>query len=106
MGAGRRPAATPQLHTADPDDRGGLCLKLVIFGLTVTSSWGNGHATIWRGLLSALAALGHRTTFFEHDVPYYASHRDLTESPEYRIELYSDWAAVMRTARAALEDAD
>ncbi len=81
-------------------------MKLVIFGLTVTSSWGNGHATIWRGLLSALAALGHRTTFFERDVPYYASHRDLTESPEYRIELYSDWSAVMRKARAELEDAD
>jgi spore maturation protein CgeB len=81
-------------------------MKLVIFGLTVTSSWGNGHATIWRGLLSALGALGHRTTFFEHDVPYYASHRDLTESPDYRIELYSDWSTVLRTARAALEDAD
>jgi spore maturation protein CgeB len=57
-------------------------MKLVIFGLTVTSSWGNGHATIWRGLLSGLAALGHRATFFERDVPYYASHRDLRESAE------------------------
>jgi spore maturation protein CgeB len=55
-------------------------LKLVIFGLTVTSSWGNGHATIWRGLLSSLAALGHDVTFFERDVPYYASHRDLRKS--------------------------
>ena len=31
-------------------------MKLVIFGLTVTSSWGNGHATTWRGLLNGLAA--------------------------------------------------
>jgi spore maturation protein CgeB len=81
-------------------------MKLVIFGLTVTSSWGNGHATIWRGLLSALAALGHRTTFFERDVPYYASHRDLWASPDYRIELYQDWSDIIDTARAELDTAD
>ncbi len=56
-------------------------MKLVIFGLTVSSSWGNGHATLWRGLLRALARRGHRTVFFERDVPYYAFHRDLRELP-------------------------
>jgi spore maturation protein CgeB len=81
-------------------------MKLVIFGLTVTSSWGNGHATLWRGLLSGLVALGHRATFFERDVPYYASHRDLRESSEYRIELYRDWSAIHVTARSEIEDAD
>jgi spore maturation protein CgeB len=81
-------------------------MRLVIFGLTVTSSWGNGHATIWRGLLRSLAALGHRITFLERDVPYYASHRDLHEAPEYRIELYRDWAEVLPVARAAIENAD
>lgn len=24
-------------------------MKIVVFGLTVSSSWGNGHATLWRG---------------------------------------------------------
>ena len=81
-------------------------MKLVIFGLTVTSSWGNGHATIWRGLLGSLAALGHRTTFFERDVPYYAAHRDLRESTDYRIELYGDWLEVVSRARAEVADAD
>ncbi|MGZ5123094.1 MAG: CgeB family protein [Burkholderiales bacterium] len=81
-------------------------MKLVVFGLTVTSSWGNGHATIWRGLLSALAALGHKTIFFERDVPYYASHRDLRECSEYQIELYGDWSAALPLAYSALEAAD
>ena len=45
-------------------------MKLVIFGLTVSSSWGNGHATLWRGLCNALGRRGHRVVFFERDVPY------------------------------------
>ncbi len=51
-------------------------MRLAIFGLALSSSWGNGHATLWRGLLRALAEAGHRMTFFEKDVPYYAAHRD------------------------------
>ena len=43
-------------------------MKLVVFGLTVTSSWGNGHATLWRGLCRALGAIGVRVVFFERDV--------------------------------------
>ena len=39
-------------------------MKLVIFGLTISSSWGNGHATLWRALLHALRERGHRVTFF------------------------------------------
>jgi spore maturation protein CgeB/dTDP-glucose pyrophosphorylase len=81
-------------------------VKLVIFGLTVTSSWGNGHATIWRGLLSALATLGHDVTFFERDVPYYASHRDLRQCSAYRIELYQDWTEALALARKEIAAAD
>jgi len=51
-------------------------MRIVIFGLTVTSAWGNGHATLWRGLCRQLHAQGHHVTFFERNVPYYASHRD------------------------------
>jgi spore maturation protein CgeB len=81
-------------------------MKLVIFGLTVTSSWGNGHATIWRGLLSSLAALGHEAVFFERDLPYYASHRDLCTSAQYRIHVYEDWASAETQARSELAGAD
>lgn len=82
-------------------------MKFVIFGLTVSSSWGNGHATLWRGLIHALSAEGHVTVFFERDVPYYANARDLTDLPgKSRLVLYPDWDAVRAQARAELEDAD
>jgi spore maturation protein CgeB len=81
-------------------------MKLVIFGLSVSSSWGNGHATLWRGLLRSLAARGHRTVFFERDVPYYAAHRDLTELPGGGLRLYRDWTEVLPEATAHLRDAD
>lgn len=81
-------------------------MKLVVFGLAITSSWGNGHATLWRGLCRALAQRGHQVVFFERDVPYYASHRDLVQPDFVRVELYPDWEAVAAVARRQLDDAD
>jgi spore maturation protein CgeB len=81
-------------------------MKLVIFGLTVSSSWGNGHATLWRGLLRAFAKRGHDVVFFERDVPYYAAHRDLRELEGGELRLYADWADVRDDARRELSDAD
>lgn len=81
-------------------------MKLVIFGLTISSSWGNGHATLWRGLLGALARSGWRIVFFERDVPYYANHRDLRELPGVKLVLYDDWSAARAAAEAELNDAD
>ncbi len=76
-----------------------------MFGLTVSSSWGNGHATLWRGLIRGLARAGHHVTFVERDVPYYAQHRDLTELPGARLILYREWGDVLAAKRALL-DAD
>jgi spore maturation protein CgeB len=81
-------------------------MKLVIFGLTISSSWGNGHATNWRGLVRALGARGHQIIFFERDVPYYAAHRDFFEIAGGRLELYDDWDSATRTAEDDLADAD
>jgi spore maturation protein CgeB len=81
-------------------------MKLVIFGLSVSSSWGNGHATLWRGLIRALAAEGHRVVFYERDVPYYAAHRDLTAVPGAALCLYPDWDEVRGRAEVDLRDAD
>ena len=81
-------------------------MKLVIFGLTISSSWGNGHATLWRGLLRALRGRGHDLVFFERDVPYYRAHRDLTELPGGLLVLYADWAEILPTARRHLAEAD
>src|SRR5438270_7046682 len=81
-------------------------MRFVIFGLTVSSSWGNGHATLWRGLCSALASGGHSVIFFEKDVPYYSQHRDLANPSGYSLKLYQDWQEVASQACAALENAD
>ncbi|HVV70404.1 MAG TPA: glycosyltransferase, partial [Verrucomicrobiae bacterium] len=81
-------------------------MKLIIFGLTVSSSWGNGHATLWRGLCRALAHRGHEVVFFERDVPYYAAHRDLRQLPGGKLVLYPDWGQVLPLAQQQLDEAD
>ncbi len=81
-------------------------MKIVVFGLTISSSWGNGHATLWRGLCKGLARLDHDVVFFERDVPYYAQHRDWHALPCGELVLYDDWYTVRATARAQLQDAD
>jgi spore maturation protein CgeB len=81
-------------------------MKLVIFGLAISSSWGNGHATVWRGLCRALARQGHRVVFFERDVPYYAENRDLWEIPGGELVLYRDWSEVLPAARRHAAEAD
>ena len=74
-------------------------MKIVIFGLTITSSWGNGHATLWRGLCRALGDRGHRVIFYERDVPYYAGARDGLEFPGCVPRLYSYRRAVVTVQR-------
>jgi spore maturation protein CgeB len=81
-------------------------MRLVVFGLTVSSSWGNGHATLWRGLCGALARDGHHLTFFERDVPYYANHRDLRKTSDFELILYPGWREVEPRAREELAQAD
>jgi spore maturation protein CgeB len=81
-------------------------VKIVIFGLTITSTWGNGHATLWRGLCRALHARGHRIVFFERDVPYYAAHRDLGPVAWCRVVLYESWDETADAAAREIADAD
>jgi spore maturation protein CgeB len=79
-------------------------MHIVVFGLSITSSWGNGHATLWRGLVRSLAERGHSVTFFERDVPWYAAHRDEVSPPGASVELYAEWPEM--DARRAVETAD
>ncbi len=81
-------------------------MKFVIFGLTITSSWGNGHATIWRGLCKALVHRGHEIVFMERDVPYYAAHRDVSYLPDIKIYLYQNWPDALAIAETELKNAD
>jgi len=81
-------------------------MKLVVFGLSVTSTWGNGHGTTYRALLSALHDRGHRIVFFEKDVEWYASNRDLPDPPFCTMCIYEAWDAILPRVRRELADAD
>lgn len=82
-------------------------MHVAIFGLTISSSWGNGHATLWRSLLGAMLRRGYTVTFFEKDVPYYASTRDLWDLPRGgTLHLYSSFEEVRPEAIRALGEAD
>ncbi len=81
-------------------------LSYVFLGLSITSSWGNGHATTYRGLLSALAARGHRILFLERDLGHYAANRDLPRPPYARTELYESLADLAQRFSFAVASAD
>ncbi len=81
-------------------------MKLAIFGLAVSSSWGNGHATLWRGLCAALGRQGHEVVFFEKDAPYYAATRDLDVLPGGELLIYSSWEDIQGTAARHVKEAD
>lgn len=65
-------------------------MKIVILGLSITSAWGNGHATTYRGLVRELAARSHEILFLERDVPWYAANRDLPHPPYCETRLYTN----------------
>lgn len=81
-------------------------MKIVICGLSITSSWGNGHATTYRALVRALHARGHEIVFFERDVEWYASNRDMPEPPFCRVHIYERWQQVQPLLRRELADTD
>ena len=68
----------------------GQTLRIVVLGLSLSSSWGNGHATTFRALLRGLHALGHRVTFLERDKPWYAANRDLADPDFCDLRFYND----------------
>lgn len=81
-------------------------MKILILGLSITSSWGNGHATTYRSLCRALYRRGHKITFVEKDVSWYRDNRDLPE-PEYcDVVLYEDWSATREWLRRAVRSSD
>lgn len=81
-------------------------MKLTIFGLTMTSSWGNGHATPYRAILKALARRGHQIVFFEKDVEYYRYRRDFCACDYCDVRLYETWDEVREQALREAADSD
>jgi spore maturation protein CgeB len=83
-----------------------MTLDVVVFGLAITSSWGNGHAVTYRALLKALSERGHKVTFIERDVPWYREHRDLGETDFCQVELYRDLKEVASRFGRQVANAD
>ena len=81
-------------------------MNIVILGLSITSSWGNGHATTYRGLVRELGRLGHDVLFLERDVPWYAAHRDLPQPPYGRTRLYASLEELRGEHARAVREAD
>lgn len=79
---------------------------IVILGLSLSSSWGNGHATTYRALIRGLRANGKRVLFLERDVPWYATHRDLADPDFCDLAYYSEIDAMLAQHGEALRQAD
>jgi spore maturation protein CgeB len=80
--------------------------RLVVFGLSLSSSWGNGHAITYRGLLRELAERGWSITFYERDLEWYRSNRDLPSPAFCDLRLYDAWDDVRPQAGADVRAAD
>lgn len=81
-------------------------MRIAIFGLSLSSSWGNGHATTYRSLVKGLAAGGHRVSFYERDVPWYANNRDAAGFDYCHLHLYQDLDELSQHFRGDIGRAD
>ena len=75
-------------------------MNIIVIGLSLSSSWGNGHATTYRALLKALAARGHAITFLEREQPWYQSHRDLAAAGWCRLAYYNSLTGLQAWTKA------
>jgi spore maturation protein CgeB len=81
-------------------------MKITIFGLSITSSWGNGHATTFRALCHALHRRGHRIVFFEHNVEWYQNNRDLPNPAYCDVKVFQSWEEILPAVKTELRDSD
>jgi spore maturation protein CgeB len=73
-------------------------MRIVFLGLSLSSSWGNGHATTYRSLLKGLAQAGHDVLFLERDQPWYAANRDLPQPGFCSLQFYGSLSELDRYA--------
>ncbi len=81
-------------------------MNIVILGLSLTSSWGNGHATTYRALVRGLASRGHDVLFLERDTLWYSENRDLPQPPYCRVRIYKDREELEQRFIGEIEEAD
>jgi spore maturation protein CgeB len=77
-------------------------MKICFFGSSLVSSYWNGAATYYRGMLKEIAALGHDVTFFEPDAFERQAHRDIDDPDWAKVVVY---AATPDGWRSSLEEA-
>ena len=81
-------------------------LNIVFLGISITSSWGNGHATVYRGLIRELALRGHQILFLERDHTLHADSSDLTEPGYGQLEMYYSLADLKSRFATEIAEAD
>ena len=81
-------------------------MRIVFLGLSITSSWGNGHATTYRGLVRELERRGHHVLFLERDMPWYAANRDMPNPPYGATALYNSLDELRSRFTAEVAGAD
>lgn len=100
------PTRSPAINSVTAPSQPTPPLHIVILGLSITSAWGNGHATTYRALVRALHRRGHDVHFLERDVPWYAAERDLPTPTYGRTTLYSDLKELQQRWTTEVREAD
>jgi spore maturation protein CgeB len=77
-------------------------MNIAFFGSSLVSSYWNGAATYYRGLLKALASLGHAITFYEPDAYERQQHRDISDPAWARVVVYP---ATLESLQRCMDDA-
>ena len=78
-------------------------MNVAFFGSSLVSSYWNGAATYYRGIVRALHERGHRVTFFEPDAYERQAHRDIDDPPWAEVVVYEPdrWEEALERLRAA-----
>ncbi|RAK60929.1 hypothetical protein DJ021_14480 [Phenylobacterium hankyongense] len=81
-------------------------MKIAFYGSSLLSSYWNGAATYYRGMLSELAKRGYDVTFYEPDAFDRQSHRDI-EPPEWaKVVVYPATESAVRKVMDCAAEAD
>lgn len=81
-------------------------MKIAFYGSSLLSSWWNGAATYYRGLLRDLASRGYDITFYEPDAFDRQRHRDMEPQPWARSVVYPGTAEGLRPVLEEAGEAD
>ncbi|HVJ90066.1 MAG TPA: glycosyltransferase, partial [Labilithrix sp.] len=83
-----------------------MTFRYVFIGLSLRSSWGNGHATTYQSLLRALVKRGHEVTFLERDHAPFAEHCEFDPAPWAELGVYRSLAELLERFAPIVRTAD